>query len=222
MLLCSNKPNRIMDNINIQQLASNKEQALLWWAQLSKDWQYAFAIAFFNQTVNYQNLIPTFNDLKLLFNSSVLRLVGKKGVNPNLPFILTDLSGLELLTNLQMLFISGNAIKSLQPIRNLDQLNTLIVNENELESLEGIEKLVLLEKLYCQYNQISSLKPLQNLINLTFVQCNFNQLKNFEGINEQHIPKLETFIALPNKGISLRDLDRVRYDLNIECRRTPF
>jgi len=88
---------------------------------------------------------------------------------------LTNLDGIENLTNLKSLNCSYNQLTSLEGIENLINLKYLDCHNNRLTSLNDIENLTNLEILCIGYNQLTSLDGIENLINLKRLYCWNNQ-----------------------------------------------
>ena len=65
---------------------------------------------------------------------------------------LTDVTGLEKLTQLIELSLKGNRLTSVKGLEKLTLLETLRLYNNKLTDVKGLEKLTLLEKLYLQNN----------------------------------------------------------------------
>ena len=97
---------------------------------------------------------------------------------------LTNLEGIETLTNLKELRCYKNNLTNLIGIENLKNLEYLSCWDNNLTSLEGIENLTNLKMLYCQINNLTSLEGIENLINLDFLSCWYN---NFSGKYKQYL-----------------------------------
>ena len=88
---------------------------------------------------------------------------------------LTNLEGIENLTNLVYLSCWNNQLTSLEGIENLIDLEYLSCERNQLTSLDGIENLINLKYLYCQNNQLTSLEGIEKLTNLQIISCRDNQ-----------------------------------------------
>lgn len=189
------------------------EQRLEWWNALSVQWQKAF-----NTSVLQKNeaAIPSDEELKGLLESAVLRLVGPKGPNPSLSFELTDLSGVQHLTNLIFLTASHHSITDLAGIENLENLESLFVNNNQLTGIKALHYLPRLKQLYCGGNQITSLHPLAGLTALEFLHCCHNSLTSLEGITPQHAKNLKKVTCLPNKKIEQQEIIRME-QAGIRC-----
>jgi Leucine-rich repeat (LRR) protein len=91
---------------------------------------------------------------------------------------LTNLEGIENLSNLQILYCDYNQLTSLEGIENLINLQILYCDYNQLTSLEGIENLSNLETLSCRNNRLTNLEGIENLINLKILYCYNNNFSN--------------------------------------------
>jgi len=80
---------------------------------------------------------------------------------------LTDVKGLEKLTQLQVLYLHNNQLTDVKGLEKLTQLTTLHLNNNQLTSLKGLENLTQLRFLGLNSNQLTSVKGLENLTQLT-------------------------------------------------------
>ena len=60
---------------------------------------------------------------------------------------LTDVKGLEKLTNLKVLYLSRNKLTDVKGLEKLTKLEELYLNNNQLTSAKGLEKLTQLEGL---------------------------------------------------------------------------
>ena len=80
---------------------------------------------------------------------------------------LTNLTGLELATNLSSLYLGGNALSDLSPLGGLAQLSYLYLQNNRVADLTPLAGLTNLASLYLDNNQVSDLSPLASLRALT-------------------------------------------------------
>jgi Leucine-rich repeat (LRR) protein len=76
---------------------------------------------------------------------------------------LTDLNGIEKLTNLKKLYCYSNFLTNLNEIKNLTYLTHLNCFNNKLINLNGIENLFFLQKLTCYKNQLENLNEIKKL-----------------------------------------------------------
>ena len=79
------------------------------------------------------------------------------------------------------MYISGNQIKDIEPLFNLLNLKTLVIDANPLVSIEGINKLKKLEVLNLSGCKIrTGFKALSGLDNLVSLDVTANNISNFE------------------------------------------
>ena len=82
-------------------------------------------------------------------------------------FDLTDVTGLEKLTQLTFLDLYGNQLTNVKGLEKLMQLTSLDLRKNKLTSVKGLEKLTQLTYLWLEHNQLTDVKGLENLKQLT-------------------------------------------------------
>jgi len=99
---------------------------------------------------------------------------------------LTDVKGLEKLTQLEELRASYNEIDNLAPLSHLPSLRRLGLGGNKITDLTPIGGLVNLEKLWLQENQIIDLTPLHGLKALETVFLNGNPDLSEDNIQQLH------------------------------------
>ena len=88
------------------------------------------------------------------------------------------------LTNLQKLYCYGNQLTTLEPIRELTNLQILVCSNNQLITLEPIRELTNLQDLNCRNNKLTTLEPIRELTNLQKLDCRLNKLTSLEPIRE--------------------------------------
>jgi Leucine-rich repeat (LRR) protein len=184
-----------------------------WWVQLEPQWQEAFRAS----VLKHSNE-PGAAELDALYNMQTIRLAGPAAPFSNLPFELTNLSGIQDLPNLTIIIITHHKIENIEMVRNLSHIKSLFLFNNSITSLEGIEALVELEQLYVQYNQIASIKPIEQLTNLREVYIHDNCIASLDGLTENHSDKLQTFVCRPNELLKQKEIIRAERDLGIICR----
>jgi len=162
-----------------------------WWYSLEEQWKMAF-----NQAVlarGESTTTPDEDQIRSLFKRKKIDIVGSGillfGLN-QLSFKLTNLSGLDELSQVEELNISGHDLTSLRGIEHfseleflnctsnkitkieelayLKKLKTLIIQDNDLVNIQGVEYLKELEYFNCLYN--SRLKSVISLKDLTSLQ----------------------------------------------------
>lgn len=76
---------------------------------------------------------------------------------------ISDLTGLEYFTGLELLALSQNNLSSLQPLANLNQLKTLFIGDNNVTDLSPLANLTAITDLSLRANKITDISPLQRL-----------------------------------------------------------
>ncbi|MCX5771665.1 MAG: leucine-rich repeat domain-containing protein [Candidatus Hydrogenedentes bacterium] len=118
---------------------------------------------------------------------------------------ITDLTGLEYCTNLQLLNLEGNEISDITPIANLSLLNTLYLGGNNIEDIRPLAELYALTELGLQANQISDLTPLQALGGLIKLYLNENRITDLTKLQWLLNLKLLTLDNQKTTGIGPAD-----------------
>ena len=96
--------------------------------------------------------------------------------------VISDLTPLANLTNLTRLVLAVNEITDLTPLENLTELTELNLAFNEITDLTGLENLTNLVNLNLFTNQVSDLTPLANLTGLTTLVLSFNEITDLTGL----------------------------------------
>lgn len=191
-----------------------------WWNDLSEAWKMAFNEATFNKGAIPD--LPTNEEMAGLVTSPALRFAGPSAPYPNMSRELTDLSGLAGLNKVEILVVTFQKVRSVKELRNLTQLKSLFLHDNQITSLQGIENLKNLEKLYVQNNEINSLKWLKPLQKLNELYCFDNKLTSLEGISSAHAKALKRFVCLPNDDLPDKEIIRVEQKVGIRCQRGAY
>ena len=185
-----------------------------WWKQLEPQWKQVFGL----MVTGHQNE-PTGVELETIFTIPTIRLAGPTAPFPNMQFELTNLSGLQDLSNLSIVIITHHRIENIEVLSHLSNLKSLFLFNNTIKSLHGIEGLIQLEQLYVQCNQITSIRPIEHLINLREFYINDNRIETLDGLTEKHSNKLTMFMCRPNEYLSQKEIIRAERELGIICRR---
>jgi len=207
-----------MHTIQIKTTPLEVLKAQQWWNGLETQWKMAFNEGLFGVG---PTLEPPKDEFLIMMLTRVdkIRLTGPLAVAPNLSFRLTNLSGVQGLTNLNFLTVSNCEIESLKPLSNLRKLKHLFLNNNRITSLKGIERLTHLEDLYVNVNEITDLKPLKKLTNLKNTYVNYNKLISLEGIHTGHAKNLRNFYVEPNEDLPHKEIIRLQLQEGILCKR---
>ena len=150
------------------------EKRQLWWASLSVQWKRAFNVVL---KLGEVTEIPTDEDIQKLF--TITRYSFNKSSDNHLTFRLSNLLGMQYLTNVTALNINEHGVTSLKGTERLKKLTSLSCAKNQLASLDGIEDLAALKELQVSKNRLAdnSLQHLiDNLPQLAALDCRDNLL----------------------------------------------
>lgn len=121
---------------------------------------------------------------------------------------LKSLKGIEKLPKLTALWAEGNNLKNLKSISKAENLESICVESNRLKSLEGIESLTKLKSVCVKDNQLTSLKELKHLNNLIAIEANENKITTLAGLgNLKNLIRLEVSY---NQIKGLRPIEKLR------------
>lgn len=107
---------------------------------------------------------------------------------------ISDLTGLEMLTNLQYLHVHSNQISDLNPLANLQQLKVINLNNNavnDVSALQSSSQNIEVLRLRNQHEQ--SLKHIEALRFLDLETLRFLDLRNNHGVPCSELSYLEKF-----------------------------
>jgi internalin A len=120
---------------------------------------------------------------------------------------LTDVKGLEDLTQLTFLDLDNNQLTDVKGLENLTQLEELKLGENKLTSVKGLEKLTQLTTLYLDDNQLADVKGLEKLTQLTELILVRNQLTDVKGLEK--LNQLKALVLIDNKLTDVKGLKKL-------------
>ncbi|MDR3270410.1 MAG: cell wall-binding repeat-containing protein [Peptococcaceae bacterium] len=92
---------------------------------------------------------------------------------------LTNISGLENLTNLKFLDLRYNKLSTISSLTKLTNLQTLLLDGNELTAVSSLKSLTNLEVLSLKDNKIKDFKPLKDLTRLKQLYLEDNATKDY-------------------------------------------
>jgi Leucine-rich repeat (LRR) protein len=140
---------------------------------------------------------------------------------------INKISGLENLTQLEVLDLSGNRIEKIEGLENLTNLKLLDLSVNGLGSngyikkIEGLDSLKKLEALYLHENEIQTIENINHLTNLKRLTLHTNEIGKYEnmdalskltrftiGYNLTVFPDLMNHILIEELGIQ-GEFDRI-------------
>lgn len=112
---------------------------------------------------------------------------------------ISELQGIQFLTNLKKLNLTGNNIKHIGYLKNLILLEELALNHNNVEDIQALKYLSNLEQLDLYQNQISDLTPLADLVKLKQLSVMENKVTDISSL--KNLMNLE-ILVLQNNEIS--------------------
>ena len=95
---------------------------------------------------------------------------------------ITDLTGLEGATNLELLELGNNFISDLSPLKGLTNLVRLDLNNNSISDLSPLKGLNNLKYLLLDNNSISDISPLKGLTNLIRLELHNNSISDISPL----------------------------------------
>ncbi|MCB2310938.1 leucine-rich repeat protein [Clostridium tagluense] len=90
---------------------------------------------------------------------------------------ITQLNGIENLTNLSWLSLGGNEIRDLGPLKGLKKLKILALSNNCISDISELHGLPNLEAILLGGNEIEDVSPLVGLRNLNSLDLSYNKIK---------------------------------------------
>lgn len=137
----------------------------------------------------------------VIFKDAQLQLIVKNSVNANGRIFchqslkditilranhrdISDIEGLQLLTNLVLLDLSENNINDLTPLSNLVKLECLFLNGNKIETVEPLKNLLGLRKLDLSHNDIKNIDSLYSLDHLERLDLRHNLISNIKTFRQ--------------------------------------
>ena len=147
--------------------------------------------------LNLEFLAVPSNEPITQFNMLRLGWLDGRGKN------ITDLTGLEYATNLDYLYLGGNAIENLEPLAGLTKLVHLDLYENRIQDVTPLANLINLERLYIHGNLITDITPIQglNLIEFFYDEPPDDEVVDFPSLP----PPVIVNIPDPNLEKAIRD-----------------
>jgi len=97
---------------------------------------------------------------------------------------ISEIKGLENLTQLKQLNLSFNQISEIKGLEKLSHLQLLDFRKNQVSEIKGLEKLSHLQKLCFYENQISEIKGLEQLTQLQQLDLYYNRIKEIKGLEK--------------------------------------
>ena len=95
---------------------------------------------------------------------------------------ITDLTGLEGATNLELLELGNNFISDISPLKGLTNLVRLDLNNNSISDISPLKGLTNLKYLLLDNNSISDISPLKGLTNLRRLELHNNSISDISPL----------------------------------------
>jgi internalin A len=106
-----------------------------------------------------------------LYKSELLSITS---LNPSGSGTIASLAGIENMSNLTSLDLSGYSISSISPLQGLVRLETLKLADNSISDISPIQKLLKLNCLDLSGNKITSISALKSLTRLKYLYLSGN------------------------------------------------
>lgn len=204
-LLINNFPNRAFSPI--QWALENMD-----WDSINKNPKIALCSILRDiRSIKNPKLLPLLNLKEHVAVSNEVYLVKHNILNLNNLGItcISEIEGLEKLTNLEELYLSGNKISEIQELEHLTKLKVLDLSYNNITQIQYLDTLLDLNQLYLNNNEISNINGLDNLINLNFLHLDSNNIAKIEGLiynknlhtlylSHNHITEISNLSSLTN------------------------
>ncbi|MFW9873538.1 MAG: leucine-rich repeat domain-containing protein [Candidatus Thorarchaeota archaeon] len=127
-------------------------------------------------------------------------------VNRNIENI-SDIIGLESLSDLKSLFLANNKIKVISDMGHLIHLEKLDLSRNKIEEIQGLEPLINLRELDISQNMIQRIKGLESLVRLKNLNLSYNNIKEIEGLNK--LIALESLQLFYNEITQIQNIENL-------------
>ena len=156
-----------------------------------------------NSSIPLSQLIDEALDGRHSFELEVLNLMDRK---------LSDLSGIESLTGLRQLLLSGNQISDLSPLAGLTKLHYLDLSDNHVSDLSPLYGLYELKGLNLSDNNVRDLSPISELPELETLVIHDNEVDDLDALTH-----LDTLNYLGLARNEIKDIASVAtlWNLNI-------
>jgi len=98
---------------------------------------------------------------------------------------ISEIIGLETLTNLHVLKLNDNKIAEIKGLETLNNLIQLELRGNQITKINGLENLINLEELTLESNKIESIRGLDTLKNLHVLNLFWNKITQIESFQNK-------------------------------------
>jgi internalin A len=127
--------------------------------------------------------------------------------------MISDLTPLVVLINLEELWLNKNQITNLKPLVDLKKLKGLALNNNQIKDLTPLSRLAELEYLTIQNNKITDLAPLAELKALEVIDLRGNQVTDLTPMAGMHQVK---WLSIEGNQLSDEQLQHLKGLVELE------
>ncbi len=120
---------------------------------------------------------------------------------------INDISALESLTELKVLFLDENYLKDISTLKNLTKLNFLSLYYNQISDISALRNFTDLEYLILSYNDISDISALASMTNLIDLDLTSNQISKIPNLEK--LTNLRTLELVNNKISDISGLENL-------------
>ncbi|MBU3075232.1 leucine-rich repeat domain-containing protein [Clostridium estertheticum] len=113
-----------------------------------------------------------------ILKGDVVKIKELKASNTNI----SNLSGIQNLTELTLLYLYNNKIENIDDLKGLTKLNVLDLYNNKIENINALKKLTNLTTLYLWNNKIDNIDSLNGLTSLTVLDLWGNKINNIDAL----------------------------------------
>ena len=120
---------------------------------------------------------------------------------------ITEIKGLNNLSNLRELNLSDNMITEIKGLDYLVNLQELNLCDNMITELKGLNNLINLQSLDLSRNMITEIKNIDNLVNLHILDLSKNKITEIKNIN--NLVNLQELFLSGNRITEIKGLDNL-------------
>ena len=131
---------------------------------------------------------------------------GKLDLHSNNIEDISEVFGLDSLSQLQVLYLNRNKIKEIKGLEKLKKLRVLELSNNFITEIKGLKALDNLQWLILRNNQIVEIKELNTLNNLQILNLHNNGITEIKGL--ESLPNLQEINLSKNNIAEIKGIER--------------
>jgi Leucine-rich repeat (LRR) protein len=120
---------------------------------------------------------------------------------------ISDLQGIQYLTNLKKLNLRGNSIKFIKELKNLTELEVLALNNNKIDNIESLSYITNLVELDFPGNNVTDIAPLTSLAKLKQLSLMDNNVSDISNLG--NLVNLEILVLQNNEISDISALEKL-------------